>query len=103
MKETLPTILSNSSPLNLILFTILILLLQIQFLEEKSLQSSQLTLLPTPSLTEHVRNLVFSPGEWLSPERKYQETHQCSCAKPRLGELRSLKRETPSSKRTSLA
>jgi len=50
--ETLSTILSSSFPLKpLTLSTILILLLlQIQFLEEKPLQSSQLTLLPTPSL-----------------------------------------------------
>ncbi|QCD97220.1 hypothetical protein DEO72_LG6g1930 [Vigna unguiculata] len=45
----------------------------------------------------------FCLGEWLSPKRKHQKTHPCSCAKPRLGELRSLKRETLSSKRTSSA
>ncbi|QCD85992.1 hypothetical protein DEO72_LG3g513 [Vigna unguiculata] len=39
------------------LSTILILLLlQIQFLEEKPLQSSQLTLLPTPSLTVELKS-----------------------------------------------
>jgi len=45
----------------------------------------------------------FRLGEWLSPERNYQETHCCSCAKPCLGELRSLKRDTSSSKRPILA
>ncbi|QCD95238.1 disease resistance protein RPM1 [Vigna unguiculata] len=45
----------------------------------------------------------FRLGEWLSPERKHQKTHPCSCAKSRLGELRSLKQEPPSFKRTSLA
>ncbi|QCD96665.1 hypothetical protein DEO72_LG6g1372 [Vigna unguiculata] len=45
----------------------------------------------------------FRLDEWLSSERKHQESHPCSCAKSRLGELGSLKRELPSSKRTSLA
>jgi len=45
----------------------------------------------------------FRLGEWLSPERKHQETHPCSYAKPRLCELRSLERETLSSKQTNLA
>jgi len=32
----------------------------------------------------------FRLGGWLSPKRKHQKTHPCSCAKSRLGELRSL-------------
>jgi len=45
----------------------------------------------------------FRLGELLSPERKHQETHLYSCAKSRLGELGSPKRETISSRRISLA
>ena len=35
----------------------------------------------------------FRLGELLSPERKHQETHLCSCAKSRLCELRSPERD----------
>jgi len=44
----------------------------------------------------------FRLGEWLSPEQKHQETHLCSWAKSRLGELGSLEQETLLSKQTSL-
>jgi len=45
----------------------------------------------------------FRLGELLSPERKHQDTHLCSCAKSRLGELESPERDTIASRQTSLA
>ncbi|QCE06474.1 hypothetical protein DEO72_LG9g1486 [Vigna unguiculata] len=42
-------------------------------------------------------------GEWLSPKRKYQGIASDCCARSRLGELGSPKRDIFSSNRTSMA
>jgi len=57
----------------------------------------------TLACKNRLEDWYFHLGEWLSPKRNYQRNHPCSCAKSRLGELESLKRDLFSSKRASLA